>query len=199
MMSVRPVVALAAAVLPLCSVALKVVASGTSQGEPELFSAPFDDFDVDEPSERMPASESEEDSLTASSLSLGKIREGRPRDKRSRAAKSWAPPTRNGSFPFAGPMPSLLWDNRLLIAQDRKFAFCYIEKNACTQFNLLVNGMNGMPTKDPMPFWKSNSDGVYKEYFKTHSISKADNWSISIFVRDPAERFLSAWLSKCDA
>jgi len=175
------------------------VAAGSVQAEP--FSYPFDDFFVDESdelSERMPASGSPEDSLMATGLRLGEAREGRPGRSR-RVAKAWAPPDRNGSFPFAGPKPSLNWENRMLIAQNKKFAFCYIEKNACTQFNLLMNGLNGMPTKDRIPFWKSNSDGMYKEFLSTHNVSQADGWIMSIFVREPTERFLSAWLSKCDA
>mmetsp|Transcript_99923 Transcript_99923/g.282827 ORF Transcript_99923/g.282827 Transcript_99923/m.282827 type:complete len:550 (+) Transcript_99923:100-1749(+) len=196
LMSIRTLVVLAAAVLYANSVAVALkVAAGSVQGEP--FSDAFDDFYVDEPSERMLASGSQEGILMATGLRPGVAREGRPR--RSKSAEAWAPPTRNGFLPFAGPMPSPNWENRMLIAKKNKFAFCYIEKNACTQFNFLMNGLNGMPTRDRIPFWKSNSDGVYKEYLKTQNVSRADGWSMSIFVREPTERFLSAWLSKCDA
>merc|ERR1740138_356089 len=43
-------------------------------------------------------------------------------------------------------------------------------------------------------------DGIYKNYFKNglDYISQAHGWNMAIFVREPAERFLSAWLSKCD-
>jgi len=114
----------------------------------------------------------------------------------------WTPPPRNGEFPFRGPHEGKRWENRMLIVPDRKFAFCYIEKNACTQFNRMVNALNGMSSSDAIPFWKSNSEGRhFKEYFKDglSNISKANGWKLGIFLRDPAERFLSAWLSKCDA
>jgi hypothetical protein len=113
----------------------------------------------------------------------------------------WKAPHRNGEFPFSGPHLAPRWENRMLIVPDKKLAFCYIEKNACTQFNRLVNALNGMSSDDRIPFWKSNSDGHFNTYFKAglDSISKANGWKLGIFVRDPAERFLSAWLSKCDA
>jgi hypothetical protein len=95
----------------------------------------------------------------------------------------------------------------LLIVPGKKFAFCYIEKNACTQFNRLVNALNGMSSEDAIPFWKSNSQGKFKHFFnsehvdgfKKNPISRSNGWKMAVFVRDPAERFLSAWLSKCDA
>jgi len=122
-------------------------------------------------------------------------------DSVSRLRPKWRPPPRSGVFPFEGPQPGARWENRMLIVPDRKFAFCYIEKNACTQFNRLMNALNGMSSDDAIPFWKSNSDGRFKGYFEDGlgSISKANGWKLGIFVRDPAERFLSAWLSKCDA
>jgi hypothetical protein len=201
-MSIRAVVVLAAAALRVHSVALNV-AAGSSPGGP--FSEPFDDFFDNEPSERTPESVPQEDDSMVDGLRLGESREDRPRkrrrQRRSNGSKPWIPPPRDGDFPFAGPMPSPHWENRLLVAPDRKFAFCYIEKNACTQFNLLVNGLNGMRTDDKIPFWKSNSDGKFKYFkvFQAHQNSQADGWSTSIFVREPTERFLSAWLSKCDA
>mmetsp|Transcript_37605 Transcript_37605/g.105665 ORF Transcript_37605/g.105665 Transcript_37605/m.105665 type:complete len:355 (-) Transcript_37605:155-1219(-) len=200
LMSIRTLVVLAAAVLYANSVAVALkVAAGSVQGEP--FSDAFDDFYVDEPSERMLASGSQEGILMATGLRPGVAREGRPR--RSKSAEAWAPPTRNGFLPFAGPMPSPNWENRMLIAKKNKFAFCYIEKNACTQFNKLFNALNGygFDPHDDNPFWKSNSDSK-DERIRSHfrkNISKANGWKMAIFLRDPAERFLSAWLSKCDA
>jgi len=118
--------------------------------------------------------------------------------------KPWVAPPRDGEFPFKGPHEGKHWENRLLIVPDKKLAFCYIEKNACTQFNRMMNALNGMSSSDEIPFWKSNSEGKFRRYFKwleagEHNISKASGWKLGIFLREPAERFLSAWLSKCDA
>jgi len=120
--------------------------------------------------------------------------------------RRWAPATRNDDFPFRGPQGpnrKTHWDNRMLIVPSKKMAFCYIEKNACTQFNKLFNALNGygFDPHDDNPFWKSNSDSK-DERIRSHfrkNISKANGWKMAIFLRDPAERFLSAWLSKCDA
>jgi len=152
------------------------------------FNEPFDDFYVSEPY----------NDRWDSSASPGE-----------NSSVRWAPPPRDGEFPFIGPHEGnrWQWENRLLIAPDKKFAFCYMEKNACTQFNRLMNALNGMSSEDAIPFWKSNSEGKFNKYFKrinvngfdVSPISRANGWKLAIFVRDPAERFLSAWLSKCDA
>jgi hypothetical protein len=146
------------------------------------FSEPFDDFYVFDPYD---------DRWSPSASPDG------PADVR------WRPPPRDGEWPFIGPHEGNRrgWENRLLIVPGKKFAFCYIEKNACTQFNRLVNALNGMSSMDKIPFWKSNSEGKFKYYFKDelHPISEENGWKMAIFLREPAERFLSAWLSKCDA
>jgi len=143
-------------------------------------SIPFDDIDpIDiDPSWRLP----------------GPISESR--------TPKWKAPPRPDEFPFRGPHVGTRWENRMLIVPDKKLAFCYIEKNAGTQFNRLINALNGMSSDDSIPFWKSNSEGKFKSFNAFSglgSISKASGWKLGIFVRDPAERFLSAWLSKCDA
>lgn len=113
---------------------------------------------------------------------------------RSRQAN---PQTDVWKFPSPGPHPTGGWTNRLIIVPHRKFAFCYIEKNACTQFNRLVNTMNGIHNLD-LPYWKSGPENrAFKEFFRSSEISRANGWKTAIFLRDPAERFLSAWLSKC--
>jgi len=122
-----------------------------------------------------------------------------------RRASLWEPVPRQGEIPLRGPQGpnnKTRWDNRMLIVPSKKFAFCYIEKNACTQFNRMINAMNGMNPHDATPFWKSNSDSKerrFRRHFENNSISRENGWKMAIFLRDPAERFLSAWLSKCDA
>jgi len=181
----RILVVLSAAALHVHAVVLRIPAD-SAEGEPTEEAGPFDDFfhhdDVDffNRSQWTPVSG--------------------PKAGSRMAKPKWVPPPRDGEFPFPGPGSSPRWGNRLLIAPQMRLAFCQIEKNACTQFNRLLNGLNGIRT-GARPFGKSNWEGKYKNYFEKglDSISKARGWSMTVFVREPAERFLSAWLSKCDA
>merc|ERR1719245_1687776 len=101
------------------------------------------------------------------------------------------------SWPILGPKRSERWANRLLLVPELKFAFCYIEKNACTQFNLLANRLNRMAnpgttwwtTMKDLPFWKSNAD---KLGVRPEEVTHANGWRTGVFLREPAERFASA-------
>lgn len=98
--------------------------------------------------------------------------------------------------PIFGPQHSDGWSNRLLVVPELKFAFCFIEKNACTQFNTLMNHLNGI--------YKNGNAVFLKSSYETLGLNLADitpenGWRRGIFLRDPAERLLSAWYSKCIA
>jgi hypothetical protein len=180
-----------AAVLTTAALHAHAVAAVSLRLSPIVpFDEPFDDFYVSDPyssdDRRQPPESPDADSMQIQSL--------------------WMPHNRTDWAPFRGPQGpnrKTRWDNRLLIEPSRKLAFCYIEKNACTQFNRLFNAMNGIVPADN-PFWKTNADSKnysIRRYFEdgADNISKATGWKMAIFLRDPAERFLSAWLSKCDA
>merc|ERR1740117_517024 len=66
-----------------------------------------------------------------------------------------------------------------------------------------MNNLTGVPKDDVS--W--NSEGYFSSSW-THlhdqsvvpeTISRENGWRLGIFVRDPAERLLSAWSSKCQA
>lgn len=83
--------------------------------------------------------------------------------------------------------------SRLLVAPEHKFAFCYMEKVACTQFNHIMNSLNGL-TKTARPWMRSSA--LFMNV-SMDSINKENGWFRGIFLRDPAERYLSAFQSKC--
>lgn len=105
--------------------------------------------------------------------------------------------------PMLGPRGEANWTNRLLVWPSMRFAFCWIEKNAGTEFSLLMNNLSSVP--------KDNASGNSQGYFSSSwinfhdpaitpgTISRENGWRLGIFVRDPAERLLSAWSSKCQA
>jgi len=86
------------------------------------------------------------------------------------------------------------WRTRLLVWPEGKFAFCYVEKVAGTQFNVLMNVLNHGWDRMPYPHCKS---AYYAMKVPFDKVRKDKGWKIGIFLRDPAERLLSAWRSKC--
>eukprot|EP00928_Gymnodinium_smaydae_P064039 TRINITY_DN47474_c0_g1_i1.p1 TRINITY_DN47474_c0_g1~~TRINITY_DN47474_c0_g1_i1.p1 ORF type:complete len:369 (+),score=63.12 TRINITY_DN47474_c0_g1_i1:26-1108(+) len=120
---------------------------------------------------------------------------------------SWLTATRHVSetdadtIPLSkGPWISRGWTNRLLVVPRLKFAFCYMEKNACTQFNILMDRLNAptswsLEAEKGLGMWMNAS--AEKMGINVKDITKANGWKKALFVRDPAERFLSAWASKC--
>jgi len=81
--------------------------------------------------------------------------------------------------------------SRVLVAPKHKLAFCYIEKNACTEFNFLFDSLNSI---DNDTWW--NSTAGYQN-ISLSSLTAANGWKWGVFLRDPAARYLSAWGSKC--
>ena len=79
---------------------------------------------------------------------------------------------------------------------------------ACTQFNVLFNevrhkGKYGLPTypkhHHTLPIWKFNTFqkvGWNKQHLEDALADR--EWQKVVFYRDPMERFLSAFLSKCN-
>jgi len=93
--------------------------------------------------------------------------------------------------------------SRILVVPSLRFLFCYIEKNACTQFNLLANALNGILEEDNerriWPYFRSSAAVNFK--WTSEQVQEAlndESWYKAVFLRDPAERLLSAYNSKCE-
>ena len=75
--------------------------------------------------------------------------------------------------------------------------FCYIEKVACKQFNILFWRITNHPDATKA-HWRENTP-------QKHGLNKGDlerllmnkTWHKAVFYREPLERFLSGYLSKC--
>jgi len=94
--------------------------------------------------------------------------------------------------PARGPRLVQQWTNRLLVAPQLNFAFCSIEKVASRNSRQLMKALASLPPDEyPLAagWWHSDLDSA--------SIRREAGWSSGIFLRDPAERLLSAWMSKC--
>lgn len=98
-------------------------------------------------------------------------------------------------MPEQGPHFSRNWENRLLVWPEHKFAFCWIDKNAGTQFNSLMNYLNNVGHTKYEP-WRKSSIELHKD-LSIGDITKENGWRTAIFLRSPEERLISAFLSKC--
>jgi len=73
---------------------------------------------------------------------------------------------------------------------EKKFAFCSIEQNAPIQFNRLMNHLNGIDGLVDESAWHQRGVSLSE-------VTKANGWRFGVFLRDPAERVLTAWSNKC--
>mmetsp|Transcript_135991 Transcript_135991/g.290693 ORF Transcript_135991/g.290693 Transcript_135991/m.290693 type:complete len:335 (+) Transcript_135991:82-1086(+) len=99
-------------------------------------------------------------------------------------------------YPEQGPKFAHNWTNRLLLWPAQKFAFCFIEKVGCTQFNRLMNHANGRPGRSDGEPWDTSTVEQFSD-IDPSTVTRGNGWRMGIFARDPAERLLSAWSSKC--
>jgi len=107
----------------------------------------------------------------------------------------------------AGEDPEHLAIQFLFVDPDLKFAFCPIEKDACSYFDqtmtrmLTRNTSYAIPMEMPADFSKIYSVGaIAQNRFGLDGIKQvfADpDATRAVFVRDPLHRFLSAFLNKC--
>jgi len=81
----------------------------------------------------------------------------------------------------------------VLVYPAKKLAFCYIEKNACTQFNGLFNALNHKTGPGDV-WWRSIMPNIGVD---PATATREKGWKWAVFVRDPLVRYLSAWGSKC--
>jgi len=89
-------------------------------------------------------------------------------------------------------------ESRIMVLPKHKLAFCYIEKNACTEFNVLFNEINSKEnveiSKTGGPWQRSGAPGFG---LKLNELTRRNGWKWAAFFRDPVVRYTSAFQSKC--
>lgn len=123
-------------------------------------------------------------------------------------AKSQTAPQANGqsqAAPLQATPPTLNWHmiDRFIVLPEYNLLFCYIEKVACTAFNDVFSQLR--KRHDPKIIrtqgnkgWFQNSP--YYRWYTKHDLEKIlvnRSWHKAVFFRDPVERFVSAYRSKC--
>ena len=86
--------------------------------------------------------------------------------------------------------------DRFIVIPEHRLLFCYIEKVGCTRFNEMFYTLTDRKTKR---FWYSNAPSQHNMTKSDLENLLADNaWHKAVFYREPLERFLSAFRSKCE-
>lgn len=97
----------------------------------------------------------------------------------------------------------------LLHSEPRHFLFCMIPKNACSEFLALMMRAHGLSSEH----WNPPAHGMQQAFVHfddarndmffgdndrhvLEGIFRSQAWTKSVFLRDPVERFISAYLSK---
>jgi hypothetical protein len=87
---------------------------------------------------------------------------------------------------------------RYIIVPEHRILFCFIEKVACTSFNSLFNHVNNRTTTGLKDMWALNDAIAFKMTApQVVQLVKNESWFKAVFYRDPVDRFVSAYRSKC--
>lgn len=92
--------------------------------------------------------------------------------------------------------------NRFIVVPEYRLLFCYMEKVGCQSFNLLFRNLRAARSRSSL----SHSGIWWQNTPQKHGFDKAGlerllmdkTWHKAVFFRDPLERFLSAYRSKCE-
>mmetsp|Transcript_71386 Transcript_71386/g.209254 ORF Transcript_71386/g.209254 Transcript_71386/m.209254 type:complete len:365 (+) Transcript_71386:80-1174(+) len=84
-----------------------------------------------------------------------------------------------------------------LLLPERKLAFCYVAKTACTQFKDLFNFLNNFSNKTLGYGHNYLASMPRAMHISPQNITKENGWKFAVFTRDPLLRYLSAFGSSC--
>lgn len=91
----------------------------------------------------------------------------------------------------------------LLIYPEKKLAMCIIPKVACTTFARMFNEMNygeyAESPKNPPSNVDFHQMSNCAHLGHCEDVTTANGWTIAVFGRNPVERYVSAFRSKCTA
>ena len=83
---------------------------------------------------------------------------------------------------------------------DTNFAFCVIEKNACSQWQTVLRNVMDKQTEKGASgpvYYIANLSQERHGYQKLRKILESPNSTVAVVVRDPLARFASGYLDKC--
>jgi len=83
----------------------------------------------------------------------------------------------------------------MLIVPKLRLLMCRIDKNANTNMALLFNRLNEV--ESPYDLGASQPEELGYSTTDLNAIMKNSSWRKAVFLRDPLERLLSAYISKC--
>jgi hypothetical protein len=87
---------------------------------------------------------------------------------------------------------------KLQIVRKHKLIFCTIDKVASTSFSRLLNLLAGKSKVSSKFPWGLNSPKKTKaSKLQIESYLKSSTWVKVVFFREPLERFVSGYISKC--
>lgn len=90
---------------------------------------------------------------------------------------------------------------KFIVVPEHKLLFCYIEKVACTNFNMLFRSVRARyhPEQLEGSDYHRNTPEVHGvDLAHLERILANSSWHKAVFYRDPVERFVSAFASKCE-
>lgn len=121
-----------------------------------------------------------------------------PAENRPHVQRSEANPGPPGDHVQARLSDQLL--NNFIVIPEHNLLFCYIEKVGCANFNELFRRLRSRYDESQIEgtIWGKNSP-------RKHHLNREDleqilansSWHKAVFWRNPLERFISAFLSKC--
>jgi len=94
--------------------------------------------------------------------------------------------------------------SQLLAVPSMKLLFCFIPQNENTQFNRLINSLNGLNNAYGPCNTRDDANGksrVYKLGWtdqEVHQRLRDSTWTKAVFLRDPLERLTVAYHNRCE-
>lgn len=89
---------------------------------------------------------------------------------------------------------------RFIIVPEHKLMFCFIEKVACKSFNALFSKLREPydSRQGQRPWWRNTPSKHNMDDADVERLLQDPSWHKAVFYREPLERFLSAFKSKCE-
>lgn len=104
---------------------------------------------------------------------------------------------------------TFLFRKRLYIIPEKRLMFCWIDKNACSNFNMVLNVVANESSRnekfetlysgsnDAGTIFDPNGHSLRSVLHGVQAILRNKSWHKAVFYRHPVDRFVSAYKSQC--